>query len=235
MDKRERAHEWMDEPGVDARLLEKSLRYIRGINRWLGYTRATVSHFERFSRGWERGRRVTVLDVATGSGDVPAELVRWGDRRGFDVRVVAIDLHEATIRSAARMGLDRRIELVRAGATRLPFSDGCFDYVMTSMFLHHLDDEVIVGVLAEMDRVARRGVLAADLVRDRRALFWIHLFTLAANPMVRHDAVVSVRQAFREGEIVDLARQAGLGYLRYHAHVAHRFVLAGEKGGKIGG
>ena len=59
MDQRERAHEWMDEPGADPRLLDKSLRYIRAINRCLGYTRATVSHFERFGRGWEPGARVS--------------------------------------------------------------------------------------------------------------------------------------------------------------------------------
>jgi ubiquinone/menaquinone biosynthesis C-methylase UbiE len=128
------------------------------------------------------------------------------------------------------MGLDRRVALVRGDALRLPFGDGSFDYVMTSMFLHHLDDEVVMRVFREMDRVARRGVVAADLLRGRRAAMWIRLFTLWANPMVRHDAVVSVGQAFREAEIVELARRAGLGYARYHGHFAHRFVLAGEKG-----
>jgi ubiquinone/menaquinone biosynthesis C-methylase UbiE len=230
MDRRERQAEWMDEPGADPRLLDKSLRFIRGINRWLGYTRATVSHFEHFSRTWARGARVTVLDVATGTADVPAALVEWGDRRGFDVRVVGIDLHDRTIRAAQGRSLDRRIGLVRADALRLPFADGSFDYVMTSMFLHHLDDDVVVRVLAEMGRVARRGVVVADLVRDARAVFWIKLLSLCANPMVRHDAVVSVRQSFREGEIVELARRAGLGYVRYSRHFAHRFVLAGEKG-----
>jgi ubiquinone/menaquinone biosynthesis C-methylase UbiE len=230
LDKRERGHEWMDEPGVDPVLLGKSLRYIRGVNRWLGYTRATVSHFERFGRSWERGRRVTVLDVGTGTGDVPAALVRWGDRRGFDVRVVALDLHEATVRAAAGRGLDSRIRLVRGDATGLPFGEGSFDYAMCSMFLHHLDDEVVVRVFREMNRVARVGVVAADLVRDARAVFWIRVLTCLANRMVRHDAVVSVRQAFREGEVVGLARRAGLDYVRYHAHFGHRFVLAGEKG-----
>lgn len=230
MDRRQRQAEWMDEPGADQRLLDKSLRYIRAINRWLGYTRATVSNFDRATRDWPRGARVTVLDVATGTADVPAALVRWADRRGFDLRVVAIDLHDRTIRAAAELGLDRRIELVRADALRLPFADDSFDYAMTSMFLHHLDEEMVVAVFREMNRVARRGVVAADLVRDRRAVFWIRLFSLFANPMVRHDAVVSVRQAFRESEIVDLARQAGLSSVCYFRHFAHRFVLTGRKG-----
>jgi hypothetical protein len=80
-----------------------------------------------------------------------------------------------------------------------------------------------------MDRLSRRGVIAADLLRDRRAYFWIKQITRLSNPMVRHDAVVSVGQAFTESEIVALRDQAGLSYAKFHRHFAHRFVLAGEK------
>lgn len=229
MDMRQRAEELMDEPDVNPRHLAKSLAYIRLLNRWMGYTRATLSHFEHFSRRWKAGQRVTVLDVATGSGDVPAALVEWGDKRRFDIRVVAIDLHQKTIDRAAEYGLDRRIGLVRADAVRLPFEAGSFDYVMTSMFLHHLDDEVIVRVFEEMDRVALRGVVASDLIRDKRAARWIRLFSFAANPVLRHDSVVSVLQSFREQEIMELVRQAGLDYLRFQEHFGYRFVVSGEK------
>jgi hypothetical protein len=47
--------------------------------------------------------------------------------------------------------------------------------------------------------------------------------------MVRHDAVVSVRQAFRGPEIVDLANRAGVASVQYFVHFAHRFVLTGRK------
>lgn len=230
MDRRHRQAELMDEPGADPRLLDKSLRYIRIVNRCLGYTRATVSHFERASQDWPRGSRVTVLDVATGTADVPAALVRWAERRGFDLRVVGIDMHDHTIRTAAATSLSPRIDLVRADALRLPFADDRFDYAMTSMFLHHLDEDMVVAVFREMNRVARNGIVAADLIRGRRALFWIRVFSCLANPMVRHDAAVSVRQAFREPEIVDLANKAGLSSVRFFVHFAHRFVLTGRKG-----
>ena len=38
--------------------------------------------------------------IATGSAYVPRALVRWGGRRGFDVRVVGVDLHATTARAA---------------------------------------------------------------------------------------------------------------------------------------
>lgn len=223
--------EWMDEPGVSEGELRGALAYIRGVNRWLGYNRATRG---RVGEWVERGRReggggISVLDVATGSGDVPEDLIRaFGDR----VKVVGLDLHAVTIGEAGR-----RVPgcpMVRGDATRLPFGEGAFDYVMTSMFVHHLPEAVIVEVMREMWRVARKGVLVADLVRNRRALFWIHVFTVGTSEMIKHDARVSVRQALTGEEIVGLAKEAGWEGVDLRMHFGHRFTLGGEKKLKVG-
>ena len=227
---RRREAEWMDEPGADPKELADALKFIRRVNAWLGYTRATLSHLERFSRGWPRGRSITIVDLATGSADVPLEIVRWSRGRGWDVRVVGVDLHESTVEAARQATAgEPTIKIVRGDALDLPFAAGSFDYAMTSMFLHHLSDEQVVRVLREMDRVARRGVLAADLLRHRRAYGWISLLTLLSNRMVRHDARVSVAQAFTRDEVLALRDRAQLPYLRFSPHFGHRFVLAGEK------
>lgn len=218
----------MDEPGADPRLLRKSLAYIRRINLLLGYTRATLSHLDAFSRSWKPGRTMRIIDLATGSADIPRAILRWADRRGFDVRIVGVDLHAETAAEAAR-GSDPRLRIVRADVLDLPFADDSFDYAITNMFLHHLDDSQAVTVLKNMSRVARRGIIAADLLRNRRAYGWIVLFTLLANPMVRHDARVSVAQAFSPAEVLALRDAAGLSFASYYRHFGHRFVLAGEK------
>jgi ubiquinone/menaquinone biosynthesis C-methylase UbiE len=125
--------------------------------------------------------------------------------------------------------LKRTLHFVQADALRLPFADGSFDYAHTAMFLHHLDDGAATAVLREMARVARRGIVAADLLRHRRAYAWISLFTLGAGPMVRHDARASVAQAFTKPEVLRLRDEAGIGFARYHRHFGHRFALAGER------
>lgn len=225
---RERQAEWMDAPDADPALLEKSFRYIRRINTLLGYTRATLSNLKQFSRGWTRGETIRVLDLATGSGDIPQAILRWSGTQGFDVRVVGADLlPDAAADAVVRCG--GRLRIVRADALKLPFADESFDYAITNMFLHHLDDDQIVQVLRDMARVARRGIIVADLLRNRRAYAWIVLFTLWANPMVKHDARVSVAQAFTRREVLNLRDRAGLTFTSYHRHFGHRFVLAGEK------
>jgi ubiquinone/menaquinone biosynthesis C-methylase UbiE len=148
------------------------------------------------------------------------------------VRVVALDRHALTIDAAVAAGpADRRLALVRGDALRLPFADGAFDYVLSSMFLHHLGEDDAAAALREMNRVAGRGVIVADLLRDARAYMWVTLFTLLAHPMVRHDARVSVAQAFSAAEARALPDRAGISFVHFHRHFGHRFVLAGEKAG----
>ena len=223
----------MDADGVDVPQLRCSLAYIRRINQFLGYTRATLAHLQRFSARWKPGERIDVVDLATGSADVPLAIVRWGARRGFDVHVVGVDRHEKTIDAAREaIAAEPRIRIVQGDALAVPFDAGSFDYAVCSMFLHHLSDDEAEAVLRTMGRLARRGVIAADLLRHRRAYAWISLLSMLANPIVRHDARVSVRQAFNREEVLHLRDRAGLSFAQYHRHFGHRFVLAGEKRGR---
>jgi ubiquinone/menaquinone biosynthesis C-methylase UbiE len=234
---RRREAEWMDEAGADPSTLRDSLRFIRRINALLRYTRATISHLERFARTWKSNETIRLIDFATGSADVPLAILRWADRNNRRIEIVGIDLHPLTSHiarqeaatEAASVRSDNRLTIMQADAMNAPFDDRSFDYALTSMFLHHLDENEVVRVLREMDRVARRGIIVADLVRRRRAYAWISLFTLLSNEMVRHDARVSVAQAFARDEVLAMRDRAGIGYAEYHSHFGHRFVLAGEK------
>ena len=232
-DRRDLRPEWMDAPSADPADLRRSLAYIRRVNSLLGYHRATIGHLRRFSGAWTPGQVVRILDVATGSGDLPRAILRWARRSGHDVRVVGVDLHATTLaEAAARTGPAERgrLAFARADALRLPFADGTFDYATTSMFLHHLTDADAAAAVREMARVARRGIVAADLLRHRRAYAWIALFTLASGPMVKHDARASVAQAFTKAEALGLRERAGVTWAAYYRHFGHRFVLAGERG-----
>ena len=228
---RVRVDEWMDARDADPALVRRSLGFLRRANRLLGYTRCTLAHLDRFSRSWRPGEAVRIIDFATGSADLPRAMLRWAARRGFDVRVVGVDLHATTARAALDESPDPRLQIVRADVLALPFADGSFDYATTSLFLHHLDDADVARVLTAMSRVARRGIIAGDLLRRRRAYAWIKLFSLFANPIVRHDGPASVAQAFTREEVLALRDRAGVGFATYFEHFGHRFVLAGEKSG----
>jgi hypothetical protein len=194
---------------------ERIAGYLAFVNRWLGGTAAVAHHLRDVKEP------VTVLDVAAGSADLPRDLAR----RYPNLRCIAFDLSEWALALAG--GVPR----IRGDVRRFPFRDRSVDYIITTHFFHHLTDDQIVDVLREFDRVARRGIIVNDLLRNRRALFWIKLFTLGANRYVKVDGPLSVRKAFTIAEMEALARRAGLGWLRVRRHFAHRLTLAGERPG----
>lgn len=233
--------ELMDDPGVARDELARSLAYIRGVNRWLGGSRALLRHLARWSAGWKPGEIITLLDIATGSADIPIAVRRWALRRGFDVRITGIDLHETTLaiarervdaasRADARIGAG--ITLVRADARRLveEFGAASFDYAHASLFLHHLPDIEVMTVLRIMDRVSRRGVVWNDLVRSRLHRALAAMLTVGASSIVKHDARVSVEAGFTKREALDMTRRLGMNYIRvYGAPGWYRFTAAGER------
>jgi len=189
--------------------------YLAFVNRWFGGTKA-IAHHLREVKGI-----ATVLDVASGAGDILRDLSGRFPRLKF----IAFDLSEWMLSFAG--GIPR----IRGDVRRFPFRDRSVDYVICTHFFHHLSDDQIVAALGEFDRIARRGIIVNDLHRTRRALFWIKLFTLWANPYVKVDGPLSVRKAFKLPEIEALARRAGLDWLRVELHFGHRFTLAGVRPG----
>ena len=95
-----------------------------------------------------------VLDVATGTGLVAAELLR----RGFVV--TGVD-QSAGMLTRARERFGTRVELVESSAEALPFDDATFDHLTVTYLLRYVDDPG--ATLAELARVVRPGGVVASL------------------------------------------------------------------------
>lgn len=89
-----------------------------------------------------------VLDLATGSGDLAAEI----SRRCPDAMVVGADFCQPMLAHARRRGLR---QLIVADGLHLPFGDGTFDVVTVAFGLRNMADWP--AAVAEMARVLRPG------------------------------------------------------------------------------
>src|SRR3982751_5237477 len=71
--------ELMDDPAIPRSELADALRFIRAVHPPLGGSPAPLQHLRRWSRHWPKAgtRPITMLDIATGSADIPIVAVRW--------------------------------------------------------------------------------------------------------------------------------------------------------------
>ena len=210
---------------------ERYMREIRFINRHLGDSRALqktlLGEIERLDL-----REFSVLDVACGSGELLrqiAEFARGSNRTA--ALLTGIDLNElSTSTTLSESRGFAEINSVRGDAFRLPFADGAFDYAISSLFFHHLTDEQIPLVLAEMARVARRGLFVIDLYRHPAAYYLFRLFCFAfqISPLVMQDGSLSVLRGFKPGELLKLAAKSGVSELKTGRRMPFRVVLDGR-------
>jgi ubiquinone/menaquinone biosynthesis C-methylase UbiE len=174
--------------------------------------------------------RATLLDVATGSADIPAGVKSHAARRGIEVQATGLDLSDDVLLEAHSVA-GESVSLVRGDARRLPFPDAGFDVVMMCLALHHFDQPDAALVLKEMWRVARVAVAVVDLRRSVAAYagVWLLTRTLARSRLTRHDGPLSVLRAYTEPEVSQIARAAGLRNATVVRHGPARLTLVALK------
>jgi len=199
--------ELMDRPQPVSAELEADLHNLRQLNRYFGSYRL----IERFLRRWLRPRsRMRILDLATGSGDIPRLVVDYARTIDAEVSVDAVDQQPSTLEIARRLSVDYpEIEFVEGDV--LAFDREPYDVVLCSLALHHFAEPDAVKLLQRCRELSTRFVLVADLRRGWFATIGVFLVTALffREPMTRTDARLSAERAFSFAEFSSLARRAG--------------------------
>lgn len=208
--------EMMDLTGNSRELLAEDLRNLRMMNRHLGGSRSVM-------RAWqwmltrEPRTHMSVLDVGTGSADIPAALSAWAKRRNVTIKIVGLEMDPITASIAAAQTKQLvDIEIIQGDAGAPPFLPGSFDWVVASQFLHHFSEARIVSLLRQWAKLARLGIVISDLVRHPVAYHGIRLLTklTTRNVMTLIDAPLSVRRALTFKEWRGLLCQADIGSVK---------------------
>ncbi len=146
-----------------------------------------------------------ILEVGCGTG----ELLRFVVDRFPAGELTGLDPDVGALRRAKRK-LDAagvRAELVRGRAESLPFVDGSFDLVLSSLMLHHLESQTKARALSEWRRVldGKGLLLLVDLGVPRSPLTRLLLWPL------RFHILEEQADNFR-GRVPDMLRSAGFAF-----------------------
>ena len=175
-------------------------------NALFGGAHAVLAELDDLLSTETDARPLSIFDVGTGLGDIPARVRARAKKCGVAVCTVGLDTSEALAQAAH----DATLPMLRADARRLPVADRAFDIVLCSQVLHHFRRDDGIALLRELDRVARRRVIVSDIRRSWLAVagIWLASWPLRFHPVSRHDGVVSVLRGFTPGELAELVREA---------------------------
>lgn len=116
----------------------------------------------------QRIKPVTILDVATGTGDLAIAALRLNPEK-----VIGIDLSEKMLEigrvKISERSLTDRIELQKANSEALPFSDARFDAAICAFGVRNFGDPL--KGLSEICRVLRPGGVITILEFSKPSLF----------------------------------------------------------------
>ena len=208
---RSTAAERMDTDCTDAADYAACLRDLARVNTVTLARRPTLAWLDRAMRRRRKGEAISVYDVAFGHGDMLRTIARWGRRRGRAVQLRGVDLNPAAAATARAASPGLTLDLA-TGDVLATVPAPAPDYIVSSLFTHHLTDDQVVAFLRWMERHARHGWFINDLHRHAVPF---HGFRLLARAMrwhrfVQHDGAVSIARAFRRAEWQRLLAAAGV-------------------------
>jgi len=201
---RRRGEEILDRPGLDPVLVTRSMGDVAKANALFGGVSAALAELGKAVP--DLAASASLLDVATGVGDIPRAATRFLGGAGVRVTSFGLDAFEALARASRK----NTTASLCANGLALPFAEKSIDVVMCSQFLHHLLPDEAVTLIREMNRVARVRVIISDLRRSWVAAggLWIASFPLRFHPISRHDGVVSVMRGFTRAELRQIISRA---------------------------
>lgn len=140
----------------------------------MDHSRVNRAFVDEFLAAWHDGSDrladACLIDVGTGTAQIPVELAR----RETGCRIIAVDLADEMLklarRNVAEAGVEQVVDVELVDAKRLPYAEGRFDGVISNSIIHHIAEPGVV--LDEMLRVLKpEGLLfVRDLLRPNDAV-----------------------------------------------------------------
>lgn len=222
----------MDEPGLDALSHHHALEGLKTANAisrvsqfiWRGIVKASLLS--------EKRRTLRILDIASGGGDVMIGIAKLAARRGVELEASGWDISSTAVdharMAAKKQGVSCTFSIHDALTDELPLD---FDIILSTLFLHHLDNDAARDLLRRLREAAGQCVLIDDLCRNRLGYFyaWTGARLLTRSRIVHVDGPLSVRAAYSIPEFSHLAREAGMQNVQFQRHWPQRFLMTWKR------
>lgn len=188
------------------------LQVLERINFWTIAYRPTLNFFKQALGRMPPQRTISILDVGCGNGDMLRQIGIWAQKHHINVKLAGVDLNPMAKLSAERaMPIGMPIYFETANIFDIHPAQPV-DFIICSLFAHHLTAEENIRVLSWMNENAVLGWFINDLHRHSLPYTFIKyaIRFLCSNPYVQHDAPLSVARAFKKNDWLPILKEAGV-------------------------
>jgi 2-polyprenyl-3-methyl-5-hydroxy-6-metoxy-1,4-benzoquinol methylase len=206
------AEERMDAEDLPADTLAHVLGDLAQVNAVTMAARPTLGFLGRAVRD---AKRLRLLDVGFGDGDMLRRIARWAKRRGITAELVGIDLNPNSA-AAARAHTPAEMPVAYRTGDYAALADEPWDVIVSSLVAHHMSHVQLVAFLRFQEAHARRGWFVNDLHRHRFAHLGYPLLAAVAgwHEIVRDDGRLSIARSYRPAEWSPILAEAGIAEAR---------------------
>lgn len=204
--------EIMDDFTLEGKALRDNLDILSGINKWLGGNQVSLNGIHKLIKKLPKEKELVIADLGCGNGDMLRRVSKLGKKLGYRFKLIGIDANKDSIQYATLLSLGfDNITYLQMNIFSDEFKALHYDIVLSTLFLHHLNDEEILDKLHLLKDQASTGIVVNDLHRNKLAYFLFNVISFFINnKIIRNDGLVSIRRGFKKEELQYFADQLQL-------------------------
>lgn len=207
---RTEAVEIMDDFSLEGEELREALDKIASINQLLGGNKLTLQGIEQLLRETSVTKRITILDVGCGNGDMLRMLSDYANKNNLKFELIGVDANAFTIEHARLLSREyTTISYLCEDIFSKVFTEVKYDILLCTLTLHHFKNEDIESILDIFYKQATLGIVINDLHRSTLAyrLFQLVCWVFRLNRMSREDGLTSILRGFKKKELEDFSKK----------------------------
>ncbi len=205
--------EIMDDLNCSGEVVDQTLRELETINTLLGGNHVTIDGLHRLIKQSKTKGGISVADLGCGGGDMLRLIRRWSQRHNLALRLMGIDANPNIVAFAQRTTRpSQSITYATIDIFSDEFAEKRFDIILGTLFFHHFTNDQLAVFFRQLKGQVSIGFVINDIHRHWFAYYSIKWLTrlLSRSPMVKFDAPLSVRRAFRKSDLLDIMKRAGI-------------------------
>jgi len=220
--------EIMDDLACDGEVVIQTLRELDIINQWLGGNAVTIDALKNSWKTTPKEQVISIADLGCGSGEMMRLISRLAEKENRKVKLTGFDANPHIIEYARNHSKHfSNISFETSNVFSKDFKDQKFDFVLATLFMHHFNENELVGLFSSLKKQTGSAIIINDIHRHPLAYYSIKWLTqlFSRSAMVRFDAPLSVLRAFRKYELSDVMKKAGIKNYRMNWKWAFRWQL----------